>query len=135
MSIVVRTIFHLARLLLTCRGGFNVRHECMFLGFCLTTFIYSNMLAVFTSPVLFNWKNMFDIIVSSIGPGTGNSQLKNKKEKESESEVKGFIKRQREGKNLVEFFQLRLRPSHPEKESSFFQGHPGTGEGSHWLPL
>ena len=53
----------------------------MLLGFCLVTFIYSNMLAVFTSPVLFNWKNMFDIIVSSIGPGTRNSQLKNKKRK------------------------------------------------------
>lgn len=98
MSIIVRTIFHLARLLLTCRGGFNVRHECMLLGFWLITFIYSNMLAVFTSPMLFNWKNMFNIIVSSIGPGTGNSQLKNKKEKESESEVKGLHKETERGK-------------------------------------
>lgn len=41
---------------------------------------------------------MFNIIVSSIGPGTGNSQLKNKKEKESESEVKGLHKETERGK-------------------------------------
>ena len=58
MSIVVRTIFH-------------------FTG----TFIYSNMLTVFISPVLTG--KICDIIVSSIGPGTRNSQLKNKREKEN----------------------------------------------------